>query len=67
MRTYTVNEYDQEDYSRVKEEMTDHEAARILEKIERGFLPGYDFTGEPRDFENYRLHVAVCKAIKALI
>lgn len=47
MRTYIVNEYDQEDYSRVKEEMTDHEAVRILEKIERGFLPGYDFTGEP--------------------
>lgn len=67
MRTYTVKGYDQEDYSRVMEEMTDHEAALLLEKIDRGFLPGYDFTGEPQDFENYKLHAALCKAIKALI
>lgn len=67
MRTYTVNEYDQEDYSRAREEMTDHEAVRILEKIDRGFLPGYDFTGEPVDFENYKLHAALDRAIRALI
>lgn len=67
MRTYTVNEYEQEDYFRAKEEMTDHEAARILEKIDREWLPGYDFTGDPRDFENYKLHAALDRAIKALI
>ena len=58
MKTYTVNEYEQEDYSRAREEMTDHEAARILEKIDRVWLPGYDFTGE---------HAALDRAIKALI
>ena len=45
MKTYTVNEYEQEDYSRAREEMTDHEAARILEKIDRVWLPGYDSPG----------------------
>lgn len=67
MRTYAVNEYDQEDYSQAREKMTDHEAALILEKIDRVWIPGYDFTGEPQDFENYKLHAALDRAIKALI
>lgn len=67
MRTYTVNEYEQEDYSQAKENMSDHEAALLLEKIDRGWIPGYDFTGTQQDFENYKLHIALSKAIKALV
>lgn len=67
MRTYTVNEYEQEDYSQARENMSDREAALLLEKIDRGWIPGYDFTGTQQDFENYRLHVALDKAIKALV
>lgn len=66
MRTYTVNEYEQEDYSQARENMSGHEAALLLEKIDRGWIPGYDFTGTQQDFDNYRLHVALDKAIKAL-
>lgn len=66
MRTYTVNEYEQEDYSQAKENMSDHEAALLLERIDRGWVPGYDFTGTQQDFENYKLHVALDRAIKAL-
>lgn len=46
--------------------MSDHEAALLFEKIDRGWIPGYDFTGTQQDFENYRLHVALDKAIKVL-
>lgn len=66
MRTYTVNEYEQEDYSQAKENMSDHEAALLLERIDRGWVPGYDFTGTQQDFENYKLHVALDRTIKAL-
>ena len=67
MRTYTVTEYEQEDYSQAEENMSDHEAALLLEKIDRGWIPGYDFTGTQQDFENYKLHVALNKAIKVLV
>ena len=67
MRTDTVNEYEQEDYSQARENMSSHEAALLLEKIDRGWIPGYDFTVTQQDFDNYRLHVALDKAIKALV
>ena len=66
MKTYTVTEYDQEDYDSARENMSNDEAVEILERIARGWIPAYDFDGTERDFENYKLHVALAKAIEML-
>jgi hypothetical protein len=66
MRTYTVTEYDREDYDAVRENMTNDEAIRLLERIDRGWIPDYNFTGTEDDFENYKLHQALYKAMDAL-
>ena len=36
MKTYTVTEYDQEDYDSARENMSNDEAVEILERIARG-------------------------------
>lgn len=66
MKTYTVTEYDQEDYDSARDNMSNDEAAVIIEGIARGWIPDYDFDGTERDFENYKLHVALNKAIEKL-
>ena len=66
MRTYTVTEYDKEDYEEFKNNLTDKRAIELLEQISRGWLPDYNFTGEEGDFENYCLHQAIYRAIEAL-
>ena len=65
-RTYTVTEYDREDYTSLRENMTDEEAVALLKRIERGWIPDYDFDGSESDFENYKLHLALYKAIEKL-
>ena len=66
MRTYTVTEYDKEDYDAVRENMTDNEVLSILKGIERGRIPDYDFTGTEDDYEYYKLHIALWKAMDAI-
>ena len=66
MRTYTITEYDREDYDAVRENMTNDEAICLLERIDRGWIPDYNFTGTEDDFENYKLHQALYKAMNAL-
>lgn len=66
MRSYTVTEYDMEDYKEVREKMTNDEAINLLERIERGWIPDYGFSGTEDDFDNYKLHVALYKAIDVL-
>lgn len=66
MREYTVREYEMEDYEMAKESMTNEEAINLLEYINRGWIPDYNFTGKEDDFENYKLHMAMLKAIEAL-
>lgn len=39
MKTYTVVEYEQEDFDSVKNNMTTEEAAEILESLPRGWFP----------------------------
>lgn len=38
----------------------------LLERIERGWIPDYNFSGSESDFENYQLHVALDRAIDCL-
>lgn len=66
MRQYTVIEYGQEDYEDFKRNLTNEQAIGLLERIQRGYLPDYNFNGTERDFDYYCLHKAIDKAIEAL-
>lgn len=66
MRTYTVTEYEMEDYKNFREGMTNEEAVELLNRIERGWIPDYNFDGTESDYENYQLHQAIYKGIEAL-
>lgn len=66
MRQYTVTEYEWEDYEDFKRNLTSEQAIALLERISRGYLPDYNFTGTEDDFDDYCLHQAIYKAIGAL-
>lgn len=66
MRQYTVTEYEQEDYEYFERNLTNKKSIEFLERISRGYLPDYNFTGTEDDFDNYCLHQAIYKAIEAL-
>lgn len=66
MRQYMVTEYDKEDYDSFEENMTNEQVVDILKDIESGYIPDYDYTGTERDFENYKLHAALWKAVEVL-
>lgn len=66
MRTYTVTEYEKEGYAKARDEMTTEEVINNLEYIDRGWIPDYGYNGTETDFENYKLHVAIWKAINVL-
>ena len=66
MRQYTVTEYEQEDYDDFKRNLTSKKAIEFLERISRGYLPDYNFTGTENDYEYYCMHQAIHKAIGAL-
>lgn len=63
MIQYTITEYNKEDYEKFSDEMTDDKCIELLKKIERGWLPDYNFTGSEHDFEAYTLHQALFRAI----
>lgn len=66
MRTYTVTEYDREDYDAVRENMTNEEVVDLLYHIKRGYLSNYNCDGSEDDFFDFKLHIAIEKAIAAL-
>lgn len=66
MKTYTVIEYEMEDYDAFRDGLSNAEAASLLSSIERGWIPDYNFTGTESDFENYKLHAALYRAIEVL-
>ena len=66
MKTYTVTEYENEDYETFRENVTNEEILNLLERIESGWLPNYSFDGTEGDFDNYKLHVSLDKAIDAM-
>lgn len=61
-----VLEREYEDYKKWNEKLTDEEAAQILIRIKRGYLPNYDYTGTEDDFEKFKLHMAMSRAINFL-
>lgn len=66
MRTYTVTEYDKQDYDDYENNITLIEIINNLKYIKRGYIGDYNFTGEEDDFERFKLHVSLYKAIKIL-
>ena len=66
MREYVVKEYDMQDYDDFRDNLTGDKAIELLERISRGYLPDYDFTGSEDDFDHYCLHMAIRRAIDAL-
>lgn len=66
MKTYTYTEYEKEDYAKARDEMTTEEVINNLERIDRGWLPDYNYSGTEGDFKNYKLHVALWKAMELL-
>ena len=66
MIEYTVRNYDMADYENAKKSMTPDDVINCLEYIKRGYVPDYNFTGSEDDFERYKLHMAICKAIEII-
>ena len=66
MRTYTATQYEQSDYDNFRNNLTNEHAIVLLERIDRGYLPDYNFDGTESDFDYYTLHKAIDKAIEAL-
>lgn len=67
MRTYTVTEYDKQDYDDYENNITLTEIINNLKHIKRGYVGDYCFTGDEDDFERFKMHVSLYKAIKMLI
>lgn len=66
MKTYTVTEYEMEDYEKFRKGITNEKAVELLTRIEREHIPDYNFDGTEGDYENYQLHQAIYKGIEAL-
>lgn len=66
MRTYTVTEYEQQDYDDYENNITLTEIINNLKTINRGYIGDYEFTGEEDDFERFKLHASLYKAIEIL-
>lgn len=66
MRTYTVTEYEMEDYDNFSNNLTKEEIIDGLASIARGWLPDYNYTGTEDDFYNFKEHAIINKAIELL-
>lgn len=69
MRTYTVTEYDKEDYNAQSKEileMTNDELAQEIRNIARGWLPDYNYTGAENDFENHKRQIIMSRVATIL-
>lgn len=69
MITYTITEYEQEDFDNVERNMTAEEAISILESLPRGYFPYTKPSwgkATERDFENYKNCCAIDFAIEQL-
>ena len=66
MQEYTIRTYDIEDYENARDSMTPNDIANHLAYIGRGYVPDYNFTGDEGDFERYKMHIAISKAIEII-
>ena len=69
MITYTVTQYEQEDFDNIDKNMTTEEAISILDNLPRGYFPYTKpswGSATERDFENYKICCAIDMAIEQL-
>lgn len=66
MKEYTIRKYDMEDYENARDSMTPNDIVNLLAYIKRGYVADYSFTGDEDDFERYKLHIAMSKAIEII-
>lgn len=66
MRTYTVTEYEKSDYDEYEENITIEQIINSLEYVKRGYIGDYNYTGEEDDFELFKIHMAMSKAMELL-
>lgn len=66
MKTYTVRKYEMFDYDEYEENITIYDIVNKLEYAKRGYIGDYNYTGDEWDFELFKIHTAISKAIKLL-
>jgi len=66
MKTYTITEYEMEDYDNFINSLTKEEIINRLNYIARGWLPDYNFSGTEDDFDYFKNHAVINKAIELL-
>ena len=66
MRTYTVTEYERTDYDEYENSITIEDVIESLIYIKRGYIGDYNYTGDEDDFELFKMHTAMRKAIEIL-
>ena len=66
MRTYTVTEYEKTDYDEYENSITIKDVIESLRYIRRGYIGDYNYTGDEDDFERFKMHMAMIKAIEIL-
>lgn len=66
MRTYVVKKYEISDYDEYEENITIEQIINSLEYAKRGYIGDYNYTGEEDDFELFKIHMAIRKAIELL-
>lgn len=67
MRTYTITEYEEEDYENA-ENMSIHDVIERLRQIKRGWLPDYSYShdGTEDEYERFANQMAMKRAIELL-
>ena len=67
MRTYTITEYEEEDYEYAKN-MDIHDVIERLKQIKRGWLPDYscNHDGTEDNYEKFANQMAMSRAIELL-
>lgn len=63
MIEHIIREYEFDDYIAVKDSLTKEELCNLLAYIKHRYLSDYKFSGTEEDFENYKLQMAMYKAI----
>ena len=70
MKKYTVTIYEESDFRKVENEMTDARAVEILESLPRGWFPynrpEYGVDCKQSDIDNYEICLAIKRAISSL-
>lgn len=70
MISYTVTIYEESDFRKVENEMTDARAIEILESLPRGWFPynkpEYGVDCKQSDIDNYEICLAIKRAISSL-